>query len=182
MNSGDENYLWQFRVPRWNSAIGLAISTAISVVLIGLLVVRGGRPGTILVTGVVWVIAALCLYGVFAFGRWVLRPPMAMAATENGFVTFARAERADYKSPGFLIPWAEIQSFSYQSYVTASNRLRVHALLVHLRQGHSVLPMEKLSLRNEPDTVYLSVWSKSAAEKIVVELSELCQRFSSNRR
>jgi hypothetical protein len=180
MNSGDENYLWQFMVPRWNSAIGLALSAAISFVLIGLLVARGGRPGSIPITGIVWVIAALSLYGVFAFGRWVLRPPITMAATENGFSTFARADRADHKSPGFLIPWPEIQSFSYESYVTVS-LLRVHALLVHLRQQHSAMPMEKLSLRNEPDTIYLSVWSKSAAEKTVEELSQLHQRFSSNR-
>jgi len=181
MNSGDENYLWQFRVPRWNSAIGLTLSAGISAVLIGLLMARQGRPGSILVTGIVWLIAALSLYGVFAFGRWVLRPPMAMAATENGFVTFARADKADYKSPGFLIPWLEIQSFSYESYVT-SNLLRVHALLVHLRQDHSVLPMEKLSLKNESGTIYLSVWSKLAGEKIAAELSELRQRFSSNHR
>ena len=180
MNSGDENYLWQFRVPRWNSAIGLTLSAAISVVLVALLVARGGRPGSILITVVVWVIATLTLYGVFAFGRWVLRPPLAMAATENGFVTFARADRADYKSPGFLIPWSEIQSFSYESYVTI-NLLRVHALLVHLSSGHSVMPIEKLSLKNEPDTIYLSVWSKSAGAKIANELSALHQQFSSNR-
>jgi len=180
MNPGHENYLWQFRVPRWNSAIGLTLSAAISSVLIGILVARGGRPGSILITGAVWLVAALCLYGVFSFGRWVLRPPIAMAATENGFVTFARADKADYESPGTLIPWHEIQSFSYQSYVT-TNLLHVHALLVHLSSGHSVMPIEKLSLKNEPDTIYLTVWSKSAGAKIANELSALHQQFSSNR-
>ena len=147
--------------------------------LIGIAVHQSARaPMT--VTGVLWLCAFGALWGAYAFGRWVLRPPLAIAATEAGLVTFLRVDKANYGPPGFLVPWSEIASLSYETYVSSSQRRR-HSLVVHLRPGHAPMPVETISLQREHDALYWNVWSAATGKRVVTDLGPFLQRFKSSR-
>ena len=173
-------YLWQVAVPRWNSAIGLVLFAAFGSILLGILAAHRGAMEARLATVFLWLFALAAVWGAYVFGRWVLSPPLALAATETGLLTFLQVDKADYGLPGFLVPWSEIDSVSYETYVT-SNRVRRHALAVHLRVGHSPIPVDRISLQREPDVLYWNVWSAAIGTRVVSDLEPLLQRFGSPR-
>ena len=172
-------HLWEASVPRWNSAIGMVLCAAFGGGLIGIAVHQGARD-TIAVPVVLWLFALGAAWGAYAFGRWVLRPPLAIAATEAGLITFLRVDKANYGPPGFLVPWSEIASLSYETYVS-SNQRRRHALVVHLRPGHAPMPVETISLQREHDALYWNVWSAATGKRVVTDLGPFLQRFKSSR-
>jgi hypothetical protein len=172
------NYLWQIRVPPWNSVIGLVLCALCGGGLIAVaLHQNAGIPpfGTV----ALWGFGLAACSGAYAFGRWVLRPPLAIAASEVGLLTFLHVDKANYAPPGFLVPWADIASLSYYSYVSRG-RIRRHALVVHLRPGHAPMPLEKISLQREPDALYWNVWSAATGKQVLGDLAPLLQRFGSS--
>jgi hypothetical protein len=110
-----------------------------------------------------WCVIAITVFALQAFGRWMLRPPLALAATKDGLITFWQKERMTYAAPGRLIPWHSIRSLSYKSYVT--RRTRMHALVVQCETDESEL--------------HLDVWSEKIGRETLDHVRDLHRRFSS---
>jgi hypothetical protein len=156
-------YLWSLAVPRWNSAIGIGV-TAFFGMFVGVLLARSGsivRPS--LSAGLFWLIIATTLIALRAFGRFLLNPPIALAATKEGLMTFWRPEQMTYAPPGLLIPWHTIEALSYKSYVT-SQRTRMHALIVQCQPDSSIKSFD--------------VWSENLGRETVNRLTSLRSRYS----
>jgi hypothetical protein len=155
--------LWSLAVPRWNSAIGLGV-TAIFGSFVGVLLANAA-PVTkpTLTAALFWVVIAITVFALQAFGRWLLHPPVALAATKDGLITFFQPEKMTYAAPGRLIPWHSIRSVSYKSYVT--RRTRMHALVVQCEA--------------DGNEMHLDVWSEKIGRETLARVRELLQRFSS---
>jgi hypothetical protein len=172
-------YLWQVRVPRWNSAIGMILCAVFGVGLAGIALHLGATVPA-LAAVVLWMSSLAACWGAYAFGRWVLRPPLAIAATEDGLISFLRVDKGDYGPPGFLVPWAEVASLSCETYV--SNRRRCHALVVHLRPGHAPMPADRVSLQHREDALHWNAWSAATGKRVASDLEPFLQRFNPPRR
>lgn len=170
--------LWQVRVPRWNSATGMILCAVFGGGLVGIALHLGATVPA-LAAVVLWVFALVACWGAYAFGRWVLRPPLAIAATKDGLISFLRVDKGDYGPPGFLVPWAEIESLSCETYV--SNRRRRHALVIHLRRGHAPMPVDRISLQREEDALYWNVWAPATGKRVAGDLEPFLQRFNPSR-
>jgi hypothetical protein len=157
-----DEYLLSLPVPRWNSGIGLGV-TALCGTFFGVLLSNASSVRKPTLTAVLfWCVIALTALAVQAFGRWLLHPPLALAATKDGLITFLDRARMNYSPPGLLIPWHSIQSVSYKSYVTG-RRTRAHALVIQCADRKDML---------------LDVWSEKIARKTLDRVLELHQRFS----
>jgi len=156
-------YLLSLAVPRWNSGIGLGV-TALCGTFFGVLLTNAGPVMKPTLTAVLfWCVIALTAFALQAFGRWRLHPPLALAATKDGLITFFHPERMNYGPPGRLIPWHSIQSVSYKSYVT-SRRTRAHALVIHCDM--------------DGNDMYLDVWSEKIGRKTLDQVLDLHRQFS----
>ena len=156
-------YLWSLAVPRWNSAIGLGV-TFVCGSFFGVLLANAGpvwKPT--LTAALFWCVIAVAAFALQAFGRWLLHPPLAIAATEGGLITFWQPAHMNYAPPGRLIPWRSIQSLSYKSYVT--RRTRAHALVVQCE--------------TDENEIHLDVWSEKIGRETLDRVRELHRRFSS---
>ena len=173
-------YLWEVRVPRWNSAIGMILCAVFGAGLVGI-ALHLGATAPAFAALVVWVFALVACWGAYAFGRWVLRPPLAIAATQDGLISFLRVDKADYGPPGFLVPWMEIESLTYETYVSAGRR-RSHALVVHLRPGHAAMPVDRISLQRREDALHWNVWAAATGKRVAGDLEPFLQRFNPSRR
>lgn len=173
-------YLWQARVPRWNSVIGMILCAVFGGGLAGI-ALHLGATAPALAAVVLWVFALLACWGTYAFGRWVLQPPLAIVASEDGLISFLRVDKGDYGPPGFLVPWAEIESLTYETYVSAGQRRR-HALVVHLRRGHAPMPVDRISLQRQEDALYWNVWAAATGKRVASDLEPFLQRFNPSRR
>jgi hypothetical protein len=173
-------YLWQLTVPRWNSTIGLVLFATVSGTLLGILAAHRGALESMFATVVLWLVALAALWGAYTFGRWVLWPPLALAVTEAGLTTFLQVDKGDYRPPGVLVAWSDIESLSHEMYV--SSRRRQHALVVHLRPGHSSIPVDKISLKREQNALYWQIWSAAMGQRVASELTPFLQRFGASRR
>ena len=81
-------YLLSLAVPRWNSGIGLGV-TALCGTFFGVLLTNAGPVMKPTLTAVLfWCAIALTAFALQAFGRWILHPPLALAATKDGLITF----------------------------------------------------------------------------------------------
>jgi len=173
-------HLWEATVPRWNSAVGMVLFAAFGVVILGVAVHRVAKD-EMAVTVVLWSFGLAASWGACVFGRWVLWPPLAIAATEAGLITFLQVDKGKYGLPGFLVPWSEIERLSYETYVSGGRRRR-HALVVHLRPGHAPMPVEKISLQRQQDVLFWNAWSAAIGKWMVSELAPFLRRFSSSSR
>jgi hypothetical protein len=170
-------YLWTLTVPRWNSAIDLAVSAVFGIFFNVML----WRAGTVtkpnLVAALFWLVSGSALFAFQAFARCILWPPIAMAVTTIGFMTFFRQDRMDYGSPGVLVPWPVIKSISYK-FVRTSRRTRMHALAIQLEPDHCQLIPRAMAAQ---DTIYFDVWSERTGHRVVARLTELQRHFTSER-
>lgn len=98
-------------MPRWNSTIGLVLFVIIGGALIGVLAAHRGVLESLFATGVCWLFALGALWGAYAFGRWVLWPPLALAATEPGLITFSRLTEPTTGSWGSWSPGPTLRRF-----------------------------------------------------------------------
>jgi hypothetical protein len=159
------DYLWSLSVPRWNSAIGLGV-TVLFGSFVGLLLANAGPVlKATLTAALFWTVTGFSVFAFQAFGRWILRPPLALAATKDGLITFWHQERMNYAPPGRLIPWQAIQSLSYKSYVTG-RMTRAHSLVIQCNK--------------DGNDMYLDVWSEKTGRETLTRLLELHRRFCSS--
>jgi hypothetical protein len=158
------DYLWSLTVPRWNSAIGFGVTVLCGSFFGVLLTNAGSVTKPTLTAALFWFVIALTVFAVQAFGRWLVHPPLALAATKEGLITFYRPEQMNYGPPGRLIPWHSIQALSYKSYVT--RRTRAHALVVQCE--------------TDGNEMHLDVWSEKIGRETLDRVRELHQRFSNS--
>ena len=156
-------YLWSLTVPRWNSAIGLGVTALTGSFFGGLLAHAAPVTKPTVIAALFWCVIAITVFALQAFGRWLLHPPVAMAATKDGLITFLQPEKMTYAAPGRLIPWHSIQSVSYKSYIT--RRTRMHALVVQCG--------------TDGNEMHLDVWSEKIGTETLARVREFHQRFAS---
>lgn len=126
-------YLWRRHVPRGNSAIGLALCLAFAAGLTYTVVEN--RPVPVGFKAVLGVFLAAASWGAYVFGKWVAWPPLALAATQDGVLSFYNERSGNYGTTSTLIRWAQIESFSFETRVIT--RRRIPSLLVQLRPDGS---------------------------------------------
>lgn len=169
-------YPWTVSVPRWNSAIGLTLSFIFLAILAIALIANHGLIRPLILDLAVWLFILVACYAAFSFTRRLLNPPLALAADEAGLVVFYRRYRGDYAQPGVVVPWSAIESLGYESYtVKASSRTRIYALVVVLHP-HNAVPLDQLSIRTAENRLYVDLWSKSTATKVLDDLRAFRQR------
>jgi hypothetical protein len=173
------NYLWSISVPRSNSAVGLGVLCVFLAILVAALVVNHGVIKPLILNFAVWLFMLIGVYAALSFVRRMLRPPIALAANEAGLVVFYRKDTGDYVQPGVVVPWRTIVSFEYESYTfqaTGTDPLRRHALVAALLPGNA-LPLDQISVRKTDNKLYVDVWSKKIADKVVHDLRQLSQQY-----
>lgn len=164
MRVSQGQYLWWRYVPRGNSAIGLVLCLVLAVGLAAIVVENHAVP--VGFKTVLCVFLAAASWGAYAFGKWVVSPPLALAATEDGVLSFYNEKSGNYCTTSILIPWPDIDSFSFETRVIA--RRRVSLLLVRVRADGS---------RVADRTVEFHVWSQKGGRIMVDELTNLLRRF-----
>ena len=102
---------------------------------------------------VLGVFVVATFWGAYVFGKWVVWPPLALAATQDGVLSFYNQKSGNYGATSTFIRWAEIESFSFETLVIT--RRRVPSLLVWLRPNGS---------RAAGGRVIFTVWSEKGAE------------------
>lgn len=164
MRVSQGQYLWYRHVPRWNSAIGLGLCLLLTAGIAAIVVENHAVP--VGFKAVLCVFVAAACWGAYAFGKWVLWPPLALAATEDGVLSFYNEKSGNYGATSVLIPWANIESFSFEMRISA--RRRMPSLLVRLAADCSA---------DTGRTLVFYVWSEKGGKRIVDELTNLNRRF-----
>ena len=164
MRVSQGQYLWYRHVPRGNSAIGLALCLVIAAGLTALVLENPAVP--VGFKAIICLFLAAACWGAYAFGKWVLWPPLALAATKDGVLSFYNEKSGNYGATSRLIPWADIDSFRYEMRVIA--RRRMPSLLVRVVADGSPGPDR---------TLVLHVWSEKGGKLMVDELTKLQHRF-----
>jgi len=156
------DYLWSLTVPRWNSAIGLSVTAVFGSFFGALLANAAPVTKPSLTAALFWCVIVITVFALQSFSRWLLHPPLALAATKDGLITFLQTEKMTYAAPGRLIPWQSIRSVSYMSYITRSTRM--HALVVQCEA--------------DGNEMHLDVWSEKIGRETLERVRELRRRFS----
>jgi hypothetical protein len=164
MRVSKRHYLWYRHVPRGNSAIGLALCLVIAAGLAAIVVESHAVP--LGFKAILCVFVAATCWGAYAFGKWVLWPPLALAATEEGVLSFYNEKSDNYGTTSILIPWADIDSFRYETRVIV--RRRLPSLLVRVAADGS---------HGSNRTLVFHVWSETGGKRMVDELTNLHRRF-----
>jgi hypothetical protein len=140
-------------VPRSNSATGVTLG-AVMTALCGFALWRslsspGGAP--VALTVLLALIGLAMLWGTAYFAVSLMRPPLILAATPRGILTYLDLNSHRYIDTGQVIPWQTIVHIDYYWTVNAimpegaRGQFRVDAVRLQLKPGHG-LPVRELSI------------------------------------
>lgn len=140
-------------VPRSNSATGVTLG-AVMTALCGFALWRslsspGGAP--LALTVLLALIGLAMLWGTAYFAVSIMRPPLILAATPRGILTYLDLKSHRYMDAGQMIPWQTIARIDYYTTVNAimpegaRGRFRVDTVRLQLKPGHG-LNLDDLSI------------------------------------
>jgi hypothetical protein len=153
------------------------------VILGAALIANKGFLDSIALAILVWMLFLAGAAGILFYGKRMLWPPLALAADDRGLIVFPCDEKGRFSTTGVVVPWGEITSLAYEEYqlpMSGTDIFRMHALVVHVGPGSSLL-LEKVNVRRASDAFCVEVWSKNNGMKVVEELNAMLFKYSKNR-